>query len=912
MASGTKIYISSDAPKREGYRFIGWASSQARADEGKKDYSTSSFFILTSDITIYAAWKEDASGQKDVTLTYDPNDGTGGPGSVTVPIGNMIGISAEHPSREGYTFQGWASSKTRADAVVVDYTASTTPFKIKSNMTIYAVWSSEEHCTITFFPNADYVSGCPDPIYVTKGTVITFNTIPSRVGFTFQGWSENPYMATPDYFCNGNLIVTSDVALYAVWKELPPSVRSCTLTYNLNGGKDGPEPVEVPSGSKIGIVDQQPTREGYMFAGWSSTEARADAAVVDYRSGYIFDIDADISIYAAWVIAPAIVSGDVDILSDLPNNGKGNGKILTTTIHITGQPNTEYNVLVPGDVCWMMTQNSYRNGMGNYMTEAVTTNASGEGSFTLLYYSCADYLANQYREGRLILSLPASDVSGSIGMSQRYTVRQFGYEENGFRLLNNDTDLIAPWMGNSAPEGLATRRYQDPQTGGDVYEYAYFVAGLGGTCTFEIIDEMIMMPSDSPNPTEKLPWDYSVDGGIGWISTQKDQANKQIHLEISDYRLHFYKNQRGQYVEYGEDSDKSLEREVYLNITVGKDIYRIKIFQRPLYFGGKYKLLAEVLTRYENQIKDAGLYSYFTGMEKTGTGIEDILVKSVNGLTIAVRSYNVGEWYYVDYIIYRSGLIDPDTYAGGLPVNPNPVSQDPPSIYYIEVLDSYGLMLDLNAGSASVSALDLNGLYMNGKLTDAEERERLIEIQGFRKYIFDPITQILEPVIFMATAGGSMSDDIVEYALTFLYGHLVDVIDEELSKDPNISAESIVQLLKLPLKGLDAYGLVKGIMEGTTKLETFMSTVENITNIGDIILWVMEKDVSGKMLTILNEYWEITNISQNGMTVHEYAFPPGTCMVKGDKFALAAYGKDVVFNVMIAYGGCGETDRYLN
>lgn len=73
------------------------------------------------------------------TLSYDANGGTNAPETQTAYAGNYITLSSDQPTREGYTFLGWARSKT---ASVPTYKPGiTTNIASDTPITIYAVWA---------------------------------------------------------------------------------------------------------------------------------------------------------------------------------------------------------------------------------------------------------------------------------------------------------------------------------------------------------------------------------------------------------------------------------------------------------------------------------------------------------------------------------------------------------------------------------------------------------------------------------------------------------------------------------------------------------------------------------------------------------------------------------------------------
>ena len=126
---------------RSGYDHIGWAD---KADAVTAKYTGGDPIVLTKDNptkTIYAVW------MPFFELKYDANGGTGAPASQTRtaahPTVNRVTFTVPNqtPSKEGYTFKGWADS---AAATTAQYQPGDTVDVKHENSpkTVYAVWQS--------------------------------------------------------------------------------------------------------------------------------------------------------------------------------------------------------------------------------------------------------------------------------------------------------------------------------------------------------------------------------------------------------------------------------------------------------------------------------------------------------------------------------------------------------------------------------------------------------------------------------------------------------------------------------------------------------------------------------------------------------------------------------------------------
>ena len=128
---------------RSGYDHIGWAD---KADAVTAKYTGGDPIVLTKDNptkTIYAVW------MPFFELKYDANGGTGAPASQTCTAGHptvnrvTFTVPNQTPSKEGYTFKGWADS---AAATTAQYQPGDTVDVKHENSpkTVYAVWEGSD------------------------------------------------------------------------------------------------------------------------------------------------------------------------------------------------------------------------------------------------------------------------------------------------------------------------------------------------------------------------------------------------------------------------------------------------------------------------------------------------------------------------------------------------------------------------------------------------------------------------------------------------------------------------------------------------------------------------------------------------------------------------------------------------
>lgn len=125
---GTALTLSGIVPSRMGYTFLGWSTdSTATAEE----YKSGSSYVANENVTLYAVWKANT-----YAVAYDANGGSGAPASQTKTHNVTLMLSDAMPTRDGYTFLGWA---TNSAATSAEYKAGG-GYTGNADVILYAVW----------------------------------------------------------------------------------------------------------------------------------------------------------------------------------------------------------------------------------------------------------------------------------------------------------------------------------------------------------------------------------------------------------------------------------------------------------------------------------------------------------------------------------------------------------------------------------------------------------------------------------------------------------------------------------------------------------------------------------------------------------------------------------------------------
>ncbi|KWZ95828.1 repeat protein, partial [Anaerococcus hydrogenalis] len=131
------------APTLDGKNFLGWVTKEGKAALGDKAVVTADEFNklskdkiftnetpITKHLVVYAVYSNEA------TVTFDADGGkfTDGKDTTNVKVEGGNVTKPADPTRDGFTFKGWADKKDATAANVTDFTNITLP------KTYYAVW----------------------------------------------------------------------------------------------------------------------------------------------------------------------------------------------------------------------------------------------------------------------------------------------------------------------------------------------------------------------------------------------------------------------------------------------------------------------------------------------------------------------------------------------------------------------------------------------------------------------------------------------------------------------------------------------------------------------------------------------------------------------------------------------------
>ena len=195
---------------RTNYTFDGWALNST---SGTKYGVGATIVDISTNITLYATWRENTQPQTNYTVTFNANGGTG-----TMSAGTTTGSTYKTPACSftylGYTFSKWALNSASG----TQYAAGSTIYGITGNITLYAIWQKNvTNYTVTF--NANGGTGTMSSATTTGSTYVAPSCSFTYAGHSFKEWALNSTSGAK-YNVGASITgITANITLYAIWQE---------------------------------------------------------------------------------------------------------------------------------------------------------------------------------------------------------------------------------------------------------------------------------------------------------------------------------------------------------------------------------------------------------------------------------------------------------------------------------------------------------------------------------------------------------------------------------------------------------------------------------------------------------------------------------------------------------------------
>ncbi len=378
-------------------------------------------------------WETERHELAGFTITWKNWDNTVLKTDTNVTAGTVPSYTDATPTRPAtaqytYTFSGW----------------DPTPVAATADATYTATYSSTvNNYTVSF--NANGHGTAPASQTVAYGSTANTPTAPTANGYTFGGWYTEA-ACTNAY--NFSAQVTGNVTLYAKWTAV-----SYAISYDLAGGTvatANPTSYTIESNA---ITLNNPTKEGYTFAGWTGTGLTAPTVNVTIPTGST----GNRSYTATWTINTYTVTWA---------DGSGN-TLKTDTFEYGATPvydGTEPTKAADADYVYTFagwaSEPNQESGMAAADLPAVTANVT--------YYAAFSKTAQTYTYDQTGWVWTGDDENGYTAATAKFTAGEGGFtKELPAEITTNTTAATCTTAGSTVYTATVTYNggtYTDSKT----------------------------------------------------------------------------------------------------------------------------------------------------------------------------------------------------------------------------------------------------------------------------------------------------------------------------------------------------------------------------------------------------------------------------------------------------------------
>ena len=273
------------------------------------------------------------------TVTYNSNTPTSGTaptdavahtnGATVTILGNTGSLA-----KTGFSFGGWCTTQPIPGATCSGTArAATSTFTITSDITLYAVWTTNTQ-TIAYARGTGATGTHPSsPVTVLYGSTFTTPANPyTRAGWTFAGWSDGTTtVAAGSTYPASGAVVTSNVTLTATWTALTYSITYYDTNSGSGTGGDGGTAPAAQTGSGVVSVTLNSNTlvlDGYGFYGWTTTDG---STTVEYTNAQAVSITSNTTLHLYPVWGARTFGTQIGLGANGPTNAaalQSDGKII--------------------------------------------------------------------------------------------------------------------------------------------------------------------------------------------------------------------------------------------------------------------------------------------------------------------------------------------------------------------------------------------------------------------------------------------------------------------------------------------------------------------------------------------------------------------------------------------------------
>jgi uncharacterized repeat protein (TIGR02543 family) len=290
MTYGKAAKLRKNAFTRKNFTFMGWAKTKNGAVAYANAAAVKNLRTDGKTTTLYARW-----AKTKYTVAFNANGGTGKMANQTMTYNKAAKLTKNAFKRSGWTFLGWATSKT--GAVVYKNAAEVKKLRTDGKTTtLYAKWAKNSY-KVAFSANGGTGKMTAQAMTYGKAANLKKNAF-KRTGYTFAGWAKTKTGAVAYKNAASVKNLRSDGGTQTLFAKWTPTTYK--VAFNANGGTGTMAAQSVKYGATAKLRANAFTRTGFTFQGWGKTATGGKAysdkqAVKNLRSD-----GGTTTLYALW------------------------------------------------------------------------------------------------------------------------------------------------------------------------------------------------------------------------------------------------------------------------------------------------------------------------------------------------------------------------------------------------------------------------------------------------------------------------------------------------------------------------------------------------------------------------------------------------------------------------------------
>jgi len=323
-------------PEATGYTFGGWYTNEGLTSAAVAGAS------ISADTELYAKWTANT-----YSVHFDANGGEGSMTNESFTYGIEKALTANAFTRTGYKFDGWATSANGAKVYDNSQSVSNLTATNGGTVDLYAHWTEKAAATVSITPTSGNVTvGSTLDIsnYVTAGSstgVIGYST-----GDATKATVTNAGVITGVAEGSANITVTQDEdanyktgsVTFTVTVNAAPTPTT-NYTVKFYNGTEELSSSEVAKGTEVEAPTSNPTKDGYTFKGWTTTDGGTLRVVFPYP------VYSNVNFYAVWSNTTSGGGGEDETIFSAAGAGSSN---LSVPGNTTNQEITSTNATITG------------------------------------------------------------------------------------------------------------------------------------------------------------------------------------------------------------------------------------------------------------------------------------------------------------------------------------------------------------------------------------------------------------------------------------------------------------------------------------------------------------------------------------------------------------------------------------